>query len=120
MSALNTLNDGQLKRVYAAIRGPKPGERGAEADFIENVRKGYAASVFRTDRYDSSLETMLDVFGEALGREKTAQIIAKPIQPHPMSPDFRGSRIYDPFAKEIRDLRAKYTGTGRTSLSRMR
>ena len=112
VSALSTLNDGQLKQVYARIKGPKPGERGTEADFIENVRKGYASSVFRAERYDSSLETMLDVFGETLGRDKVAQIIAKPILPHPMSRDYRGSKVYDPFAKEIQDLRDKYTRTG--------
>ena len=48
VSALNTLNDGQLKRVYAAIRGPKPGERGAAAEAARRISASSTQKNIRT------------------------------------------------------------------------
>ena len=111
VGALNTLSDAQLKQVYGKLKGQKPERNGSEAAFIEAVRQGFGSSVFSPERYDSSLETMLEAFDEALGREKVAQIVNTPILPHPMSPDFKESKVYEPYAQEIQGLRDKYTKT---------
>ena len=81
VNALKTLSDDQLKQIYGKVKGPKPEKRGTEADFIERIRKGSAETVLNAQRYDSTLETMLDAYGEALGKEKVEQVVNTPIPP---------------------------------------
>ncbi|MBQ6036197.1 MAG: hypothetical protein IJL43_02690 [Lachnospiraceae bacterium] len=101
VNALKTLSDEQLKQVYARIKGPNPQKALTEEDFLRRVKAGDGSIVGGTI-YGTSLETVLDVFGEALGQEKVAGIVTTPIPPHPLSPDYRESNVYEPFANEIR------------------
>lgn len=71
VNALKTLSDEQLKQVYARIKGSNPQKALTEEDFLRRMKAGDGAIVGGTI-YGTSLETVLDVFGEALGQEKVA------------------------------------------------
>ncbi len=109
--ALSALTDEQLKQVYQKIKGDKADKRGTEADFINVVRKRSTENILNTARYGGSLETMLDAYQEAIGPEKTAEIVKAPIQPYLLSPEYKDAKDFNPYEKEIRELRDKYTKT---------
>ena len=110
VNALQTLSDDQLRQVYGKIKGPNADESGTEKDFIEKVRKGWT-SALNPDRYGSTVDTMMDVFGEALGKDKVDGIINTPIQLYPGGPEYQSSKVYEPYANDIQKLRDRYTKT---------
>lgn len=111
VNALRTLSDDKLKQIYGRIKGPNPHPMGTERGFIESVRKGSGRAVLSPARYDSDLDTMLDVYGEALGKEKVREIINSPIPAYAASPEYTDPKVYEPYANDIQKLRDRYTKT---------
>ena len=110
-AALKTLTDDQLKAVFAKLKGPEGRKWFTEERFLEQIRGSNPDIVLNADSFGSSLEQMLDVYNEALGPEKVNGIVSTPIQPHPLSPDYKGSKVYSPHEAELQVLRDKYTHT---------
>ena len=110
-TALKTLTDDQLKAVYAKLKRPEGNKRFTEARFLDLVHGEATDTLLGTSGFGCTLEDMLDVYGEALGPEKVNGIVNTPIQPHPMSPDYKESKVYSPYETEIQALRDKFTHT---------
>lgn len=110
-TALKTLTDDQLKAVYAKLKGPGANKYFTENNFLQWIRGQNSDAVLNAAGFGSSLEQMLDVYNEALGPEKVNEIINTPIRPHPLSPDYKESRVYSPYETEIQALRDKFTHT---------
>lgn len=110
-TALKTLTDDQLKAVFRKIKGPSGDKRCTEDTFIQRIRSNNAEVHMNAAFFGSTIEQMMDVYAEALGPEKVNEIINTPIQPHPMSPDYKESKVYSPYETEIQALRDKFTHT---------
>ena len=110
-TALKTLTDEQLKAVYAKLKRPEGNKRFTEARFLDLVHGEATDTLLGTSSFGCTLEDMLDVYGEALGPEKVNGIVNTPIQPHPLSPDYKESKVYSPYETEIQALRDKFTHT---------
>ncbi|MBQ6159551.1 MAG: hypothetical protein IJK24_01465 [Oscillospiraceae bacterium] len=110
-TALKTLTDDQLKAVFRKIKGPSGDERCTEDTFIQRIRSNDTEVHMNAAFFGSTIEQMMDVYAEALGPEKVNEIINTPIQPHPMSPDYKESKVYSPYETEIQALRDKFTHT---------
>ena len=108
---LKTLTDDQLKAVFAKLKGPEGDERLTEDRFLQRVRGKNPEIFLNAAIFGRTIEEMMDLYGEALGPEKVNEIIHAPIQPHPLSPDYKESKVYSPYEAEIQALRDKYTHT---------
>lgn len=108
---LKTLTDEQLKEVYNKIKGPQTNKRVTEEYFISQIRSGSTDLHLNAALFGDSIDHMMDVYGEALGPEKVAQIVNAPIRPNPLSPDYKESKVYNPQESYIRALQDKYTHT---------
>ena len=109
MKALNdNLTDEQIGALYDKLHNERTMKLHTKKNFIRRIREQYTTASF-ANAFGVTEDELLDAYEEALGPQKTQELISQPPAVAPVSPQYTGSRTVKPEQGRLDELEQELT-----------